>query len=180
MPGVIRTRVGYAGGTTENPTYYTLGDHSETVQIDYDPAVISYAELLDVFWSAHNPRSPSFSRQYRSAIFFHDDQQRRLAEESKKRLQKDGRVFTDIEPLSEFYMAEDYHQKYYLRSVEALMRELRARYPEERGFVDSTVAARLNAYVGGFGSLEQLEQELESFGLSEQAEQFIRERVSRR
>ena len=121
------------------------------------------------------------SRQYRSAIFLHDDEQRRLAEESKKRLQKEGRVFTDIEPLSEFYMAEDYHQKYYLRSVDVLMQELRARYPEEeRGFVDSTVAARLNGYVGGFGSVEQLEQELESFGLSEQAEQYLRTRVSGR
>jgi peptide-methionine (S)-S-oxide reductase len=157
-----------------------IGDHSETVQIDYDPSVISYAELLDLFWSAHNPRSPSFSRQYRSAIFFHNDQQRQLAEKSRRRLQREGRIFTDIEPLSEFYMAEDYHQKYYLRSVDVLMRELRTGYPEERGFVDSTVAARLNGYVGGFGSLEQLEQELESLGLSEQAGQYLRTRLSRR
>ena len=140
--------------------------------------MISYAELLDVFWSAHNPGSPSFSRQYRSAIFFHDERQRRLAEESKK--QQERRVFTDIEPLSRFYMAEGYHQKYYLRSVDLLMDELGTRYPEERGFVDSTVAARLNGYVGGFGSLEQLERELESFGLSEQAQQYLRKRVSGR
>ena len=131
-----------------------------------------------MFWKAHNPGFPSFSRQYRSAIFFHDDRQRRLAEESKK--QQGRRVYTEIEPLSEFYMAEDYHQKYYLRSVELLMRELRVRYPGEREFVDSTVAARLNGYVGGFGSLEQLEQEMESFGLSEQAEQYLRKRVSGR
>jgi peptide-methionine (S)-S-oxide reductase len=142
--------------------------------------VISYTELLDVFWSAHNPRSPSFSRQYRSAIFFHDAEQRRLAEESKKRIQKEGRVFTDIEPLRQFYMAEDYHQKYYLRGVDVLMRDLRARYPGEREFVDSTVAARLNGYVGGFGSFDQLERELESFGLSEKAERYLRTRVSRR
>jgi peptide-methionine (S)-S-oxide reductase len=142
--------------------------------------VISYTELLDVFWSAHNPRSPSFSRQYRSAIFFHDAEQRRLAEESKKRIQKEGRVFTDIEPLRQFYMAEDYHQKYYLRGVDVLMRDLRARYPGEREFVDSTVAARLNGYVGGFGSFDQLERELKSFGLSEKAERYLRTRVSRR
>jgi peptide-methionine (S)-S-oxide reductase len=133
-----------------------------------------------VFWSAHNPGAPSFSRQYRSAIFFHDDEQRRLAEETKKRQQKKGRIYTDIEPLSEFYVAEDYHQKYYLRSVGVLMEELRARYPQERQFIDSTAAARLNGYVGGYGTPEQLEGELESFGLSEQAEQYIRERVSRR
>jgi peptide-methionine (S)-S-oxide reductase len=89
--------------------------------------VISYRDLLSVFWNAHDPRSPSFSRQYRSAIFYHDDEQRRLAEETKEIRQKDGRVYTDIQPLSEFYLAEDYHQKYYLRGVEALMEELRAR-----------------------------------------------------
>jgi peptide-methionine (S)-S-oxide reductase len=142
--------------------------------------VISYADLLDVFWSAHNPRSPSSSRQYRCAIFFHDEEQRRLAEETKKRREKDGRIHTDIEPLSEFYRAEDYHQKYYLRSVDALMEELRVQDPEERQLVDSTAAARLNGYVGGFGTLEQLEAELESFGLSEQAGQVLRKRVSRR
>ena len=133
-----------------------------------------------MFWTAHNPVTPSFSRQYRSAIFFHDDEQRRLAETSRKRRQEKGRIYTDIEPLSEFYPAEDYHQKYYLRSVGLLMEELKARYPQERQFVDSTAAARLNGYVGGYGTLEQLEVELKSFGLSEQAEQYIRERVSRR
>ena len=142
--------------------------------------MISYADLLDVFWSAHNPTSPSFSRQYRSAIFFHDIQQRQLAEQTKSRRQDSGRIYTDIEPVSEFYLAEDYHQKYYLRSVDALMGELRALFPQERQFVDSTTAARLNGYVGGFGTLEQLEGELESFRLSQQAERYIRERVSRR
>ena len=142
--------------------------------------MISYADLLDVFWSAHNSTSPSFSRQYRSAIFFHDIQQRQLAEQTKSRRQDSGRIYTDIEPVSEFYLAEDYHQKYYLRSVDALMGELRALFPQERQFVDSTTAARLNGYVGGFGTLEQLEGELESFRLSQQAERYIRERVSRR
>jgi peptide-methionine (S)-S-oxide reductase len=180
LQGVVRTRVGYAGGTTVDPTYHRIGDHSETIQIDYDPELISYAQLLDVFWDAHNPRAPSFSRQYRSAVFYHDETQRRLAEETKKQRQSRGRFFTDIEPLSEFYMAEDYHQKYYLRSIDILMGELRALFPGELAFVESTTAARLNGYVGGFGTLEQLEGELESFGLSEQAEQYIRDRLSRR
>jgi hypothetical protein len=133
-----------------------------------------------VFWNAHNPRSPSFSRQYRTAILYHDERQKGLAEETKKQQQKQGRIFTDIEPLTQFYLAEDYHQKYYLRSVDILMEDLRALYPQEREFVDSTTAARLNGYLGGFGTLEQLEGELESFGLSERAEQHIRKRVSRR
>jgi peptide-methionine (S)-S-oxide reductase len=172
--------VGYAGGTSEAPTYQRIGDHSETIQIDYDPDLITYAELLEIFWSAHNPRIPSFSRQYRSVIFFHDGEQQRLAVETKQRLQKDGKVYTDIIPFSEFYPAEDYHQKYYLRGVDGLMDELKVLYPREQQFIDSTAAARLNGYVGGFGTLEQLERELETFGLSPQAERFVRERVSRR
>jgi peptide-methionine (S)-S-oxide reductase len=176
----VRTRVGYAGGTTADPTYRAIGDHSETIQIEYDPQVISYADLLEVFWEAHNPRMPSFSRQYRSAVFYHDEEQKRLAEETKKQRERKGQLFTDIEPLREFYLAEDYHQKYYLRSIDILVTDLRALYPQERQFVDSTTAARLNGYVGGFGTLEQLEGELESFGLSEKAEDYIRKRVSRR
>lgn len=172
--------MGYAGGTTEDPTYRSIGDHSETIQVDYDPDVISYAELLEIFWSAHNPRTPSFSRQYRSVIFFHDGEQQRLALETKQRLQKNGRLYTDIIPYSGFHRAEDYHQKYYLRGNDRLMDELKKLFPEQRQFVDSTTTARLNGYVGGFGTLEQLERELESFGLSPGAEQLIRERVSRR
>jgi len=177
---VIRTRVGYAGGSSEDPTYHRIGDHSETIQIDFDPERITYTELLDIFWSAHNPRTPSFSRQYRSAIFVHDERQRRFAEQTKKREETKGKIYTEITALARFYPAEDYHQKYYLRGVERLMGELKALYPREEDFRDSTTAARLNGYVGGFGTLEQLEREIQSFGLSERAGQYLRERVSRR
>jgi peptide methionine sulfoxide reductase MsrA len=80
---VVRTRVGYAGGTKANPTYYRLGDHSETIQIDYDPAVISYEQLLDLFWSWHRPDRPAHSTQYASRVFYHSETQRALAEASK-------------------------------------------------------------------------------------------------
>jgi methionine-S-sulfoxide reductase len=180
MPGVIRTRVGYAGGTTEHPTYRSIGDHSETIQIDYNPDVVTYSELLAVFWSSHNPSTRSFSRQYRSIIFFHNDRQQRLALETKQREQAKRSVYTEIVPFSEFFLAEDYHQKYYLRQVGELMRELRGRYPLEEDFNNSTVAARLNGYIGGFGTENQLEEELDGFALSEQAEKYLRERVSRR
>ena len=142
--------------------------------------MISYAELLDVFWSAHNPRSPSISRQYRSAIFFHDDQQRRLAEESKKRLQKARRVFTDIEPLSEFYMAEDYHQKYMLKQHSDLKGEMTKLYPLHRDFVDSTAVARLNGYAGGHGSQDQLKREIDRLGLSASGRKALTEMVNRK
>lgn len=70
---MIRTRVGYAGGSKENPTYYSLGDHSETIQIDYDPTQISYGQLLEVFWNSHNPTYEPWSRQYMSIIFYHSE-----------------------------------------------------------------------------------------------------------
>ena len=82
---MVRTRVGYAGGTKKNPTYHDLGDHSETVQMDYDPTVISYTKLLDVFWDSHDPSLPSDSKQYMSIIFYHNDKQKELAIESIKR-----------------------------------------------------------------------------------------------
>jgi len=180
MPGVVRTRVGYAGGTTDNPTYYRIGDHSETIQIDYNPDLVTYSELLDVFWGSHTPSTRSFSRQYRSIIFFHNEQQQRLALDTKEREEVDKTVFTEIVPFSKFFLAEDYHQKYYLRQVEELMVELRGRYPLEEDFTNSTVTARLNGYIGGFGTENQLERELDSFALSDRAEKYIRERVSRR
>ena len=76
----MSTRVGYAGGAKEDPTYRSLGDHSETIQIIYDPEIISYNELLDIFWQSHNPSLGSFTRQYASIIFYHDDNQKKQAE----------------------------------------------------------------------------------------------------
>ena len=114
---MVRTRVGYAGGAKANPTYYALGDHAETIQIDYDPTRISYEELLNVFWESHNPTSPSWSRQYMSAIFYHNEEQQRLAQDTKARQEaKLGtKIYTEIVPYTQFYLAEDYHQKYHAK-----------------------------------------------------------------
>jgi peptide-methionine (S)-S-oxide reductase len=165
---VVRTRVGYAGGRKKDPTYRSLGDHSETIQIDYDPTVISFAELLDVFWASHNPTTRPWSRQYMSIIFYHDDEQKRLAVESRDReaARTNGEIFTEVVPASEFYLAEAYHQKYRLRQVSDLVKEFDVMYPAIEDFVGSTAAARVNGYVGGYGSLEDLEAELDSLGLS--------------
>lgn len=124
--GVISTRVGYAGGHTENPTYrevcsHTTG-HAEAVEVEFDPKQISYRELLDLFWSIHDPttlnrQGPDIGDQYRSAIFYHSEEQRRLAEETKRGLGSSGKfrnpVVTEITPAPEFYEAEDYHQQYF-------------------------------------------------------------------
>ncbi len=171
MPGVIRTRVGYAGGTTPSPTYHNLADYSETIQMDYDPVKLSYQDLLDVFWESQSPPTyPPISRQYMSIIFYHDETQQRLAEESlKKQEEKLGKkLYVEILPDDTFHLAEDYHQKYRLRTTKLVKDELFRVY-NEQGFVNSTAAARINGYLGGYGTREQYEREAGSFGLSDAA-----------
>jgi peptide-methionine (S)-S-oxide reductase len=125
LPGVISTRVGYTGGSIPNPTYKlvcmdTTG-HAEAVEIDYDPAKLSYDQLLDVFWENHDPtqlnrQGPDWGKQYRSAIFFHTPEQEAAAKASKEKLDKSHRfskpVVTQIVPAETFFEAEDYHQQY--------------------------------------------------------------------
>ena len=168
MRGVVRTRVGYAGGTTRNPTYYSLGDHSEALQIDYDPTQVSYEELLEAFWDSHDPTRLPWSQQYKAIIFYHNDEQKRLAIETRAREEaRLGRqVLTEIVPASDFYPAEAYHQKYWLRHAPDLMHEFRAMYPTDEGFVDSTAVARVNGYLAGHGSISSLQDELNTYGLS--------------
>jgi peptide-methionine (S)-S-oxide reductase len=126
VPGVVSTQVGYTGGHTENPTYKDVctdrTGHAEAVEITYDPAKISYQQLLDVFWSIHDPttlnrQGPDVGTQYRSAVFYHREQQRVAAEASKRKLEKSGRfdkpIVTEITPASKFYRAEEYHQRYF-------------------------------------------------------------------
>jgi peptide-methionine (S)-S-oxide reductase len=165
---VVRTRVGYAGGAKKHPTYRSLGDHTETVQVDYDPAVISYQELLEVFWASHDPARPAWSRQYMNVILYHNNEQQRLAEESRARVAaKLGKpVQTALLPATLFTLAEDYHQKYYLRQASGLWREVSHRFPKLEDLVNSRAAARLNGYVAGLGSPAQLEEELADLGLS--------------
>jgi peptide-methionine (S)-S-oxide reductase len=125
LKGVHTTAVGYTGGTMRNPTYADVctdrTGHAEVVQVEYDPAQVSYDDLLTVFWSTHNPTTPNrqgpdVGTQYRSAIFYHTPDQQAAAAASKEALQKSGRyprpVVTEITPAAEFYRAEEYHQRY--------------------------------------------------------------------
>jgi peptide-methionine (S)-S-oxide reductase len=114
--------VGYAGGQQPDPTYRRLGTHAETLQIDFDPARITYQSLLDLFWQSHDP-TQSRPRQYRSIIFYHDADQQRLAEITRDRqaAQLGRPILTEIRALQRFYRAEDYHQKYYLRRERDLL-----------------------------------------------------------
>jgi methionine-S-sulfoxide reductase len=172
--------VGYAGGNEENPTYYKLGSHTETIELDYNPTRISYRELLDIFWDSHNPTRRTFSMQYKSAIFYHGEEQKRLALESKAREEErlGARIHTELRPYSKFYLAEDYHQKYYLRNVASLKKEMTDIYPDMTDFVNSTAAARVNGYLGRSGDIETLQREIDSYGLSQTAKERLLEMAS--
>jgi len=125
IPGVVSTAVGYLGGTMENPTYRDVCSgrtgHAEVVEVTYDPERVTYDDLLTVFWENHDPttlnrQGPDVGTQYRSAVFYHDDEQKEAAITSKDEREKSGRyrrpIVTEITPATEFYVAEDYHQQY--------------------------------------------------------------------
>lgn len=126
LKGVRRVVSGYAGGGTPNPTYQQVCSgatgHAEVVQIEYDPDVVSYRDLLEIFFTIHDPttlnrQGADIGTQYRSAIFYHDGAQRRMAEEIISELEHDGvfanPIVTEVQPLDDFYPAEDYHQDYF-------------------------------------------------------------------
>ena len=137
--------------------------------MDYDPEQISYNDMLALFWEGHGPFSKTTGTQYKPVAFYQDEEQKQLAEASKAKLEAStgNQVHTEILPLKEFYRAEDYHQKYYLRKNRQLMAELETFYPTEKDFVDSTLAARLSAYSAKHGFAKVLESELDSYGLSD-------------
>lgn len=168
--------MGYAGGTKKDPTYHNLGDHAETIQIDFDPSVITYEGLLDIFWKSHRPFTRPDSTQYRSVVFYHDEGQRKTAEQVKAREETrvKGPVFTEIVPFKGFYPAEDYHQKHYLRSAGEIAGEYLAIYPGIEGFVASTATARVNGYMGRYGTRRQLDKEIDSLGLSPEGQKRLR------
>ena len=179
---MVRTRVGYAGGTSQNPTYRDLGNHAETIQIDYDPSKITYAELLTAFWTGHDPTHRSWSRQYASIIFVHDEEQRRLAEASKARVaaERGSMVYTEIVPYNGFTLAETYHQKHSLQQFPEFQEELKRIYPSPEKFVASTAVARVNGYLGNEGSYAALLMEKDSLGLSAAREEDLLRLVQRR
>lgn len=130
LTGVQSTAVGYVGGTKENPSYeeVTTGrtGHAEAIEVTFDPSKVSYTELLDAFWRSIDPTDPrgqfaDKGSQYRTAVFYHDEEQEKLALESKEKFAKSGKfdqpIVTEIVPASKFYPAEEYHQKYYQKQA---------------------------------------------------------------
>ncbi len=125
VPGVTKTTVGYTGGKIPSPTYERVcagsTGHAEAMEMEFDQSIVSYEKLLDLFWEHHDPttyhrQGPDVGEQYRSAIFYHSEEQKKLAEESKERLDRNHRytnpIVTEIVPAHEFWPAEEYHQNY--------------------------------------------------------------------
>lgn len=132
IKGIKSVLPGYAGGVIENPTYEEVCSgstgHAESIQIEFDPGVISFEKVLDIFWLTHDPttlnrQGNDIGTQYRSSIFYHDEKQRKLAEKSKKEIEKIGiykdPIVTEIVPFKNFYVAEDYHKNYYDTHLDA-------------------------------------------------------------
>jgi len=146
--GVVRTRVGYVGGTTRDPTYHDIGDHSEAVQVDYDPQRCSFGDLVDLAVESHSVRTQPRSRQYQHVLFFESADQRAVIEDRIDALAVDT-VQTRVEPLDAFYTAEDYHQKYHLRSKRAVLGAFEDAGYDATEVRESPAAAKLNARAGG-------------------------------
>lgn len=156
LPGVLRTRAGYAGGVRVNPDYHSVGDHAETVEVEYDPSLISFQYLVKVFWANHDPtqvfgQGPDVGAQYRSVIFTQNDEEAAVALKTKTLEQvkfgAQSEVVTEILPLGVFYPAEAEHQKFELRRKPQLLQLLGDISDEE--LMSSILATKLNGYAAG-------------------------------
>lgn len=142
-------------------------DHTETLQVDFDPAILSFEELLEYFWGGHNPTRPPYSRQYMSLLLYHNEHQHEAVLRSKEAWQHKlgDDITTQIKPYETFYMAEDYHQKYALQGRKNMMKPLNSIFPSFDQFIHSTLAARLNGLLQGEGSWSTLRTELDEWAL---------------
>jgi len=180
--------VGYAGGSKQNPTYVNIGDHTEVLQVEYDPQQTSFENLLELFWNNHDPTKLKISKsdgtptphtQYLSTLFYHDGDQKRLAEESLQRAlrQLGPAVYTELKPFTKFYLAEDYHQKYLLQKHGALLSQLDISPGDE--LIASHMACRLNGYLGGYGSVEAFKKEAGLLQIDGETRQQILRKVEK-
>lgn len=178
LPGVIETVVGYAGGTTDHPTYRTIGDHSETIELTFNPEIISYTDLVRLFWENHDAVKDRFykKRQYISILFYRNEEQYKIAKQIQSVIEKElgKELQTEFQPYQLFYPAENRHQKYFLRRFKQACAAVQELFPNEEAFIHSTIAARLNGFVRERGKLPDIKQEIQHWGLnSAQVQQLL-------
>ncbi len=168
--------MGYAGGTKENPSYREMGDHTEVLQVEFNPHVIRFEDILDVFFGNHNPSRLGIKpRQYMSILLYHTEVQRVKILEKKSEWEQTltGVIQTEISPFKAFYQAEDYHQKYYLKRYKSATEALNIHFPSHEEFMQSTLVARLNGFVKGYGTLEGIRREIQEWGLDESEQETL-------
>jgi hypothetical protein len=144
--------------------------------------MVTYKDLLNIFWCSHHPTRKAYSRQYMSIIFYHDEEQKELAQRTMQAREKElaRKIHTEIREFSEFYRAEDYHQKYALKQQPMILNQLRSVYPDAKELTDSTAAARLNGFVYGYGSKESLDHIDDNMGISPEVADKLKAAVSGR
>ncbi|WP_255248170.1 peptide-methionine (S)-S-oxide reductase MsrA [Terribacillus saccharophilus] len=170
LPGVLRTRVGFAGGTKSDPTYRQMGDHTETVEVTYDPDAISLEQLLRKFWNDHNPNRPAYKeRQYISLLLYQNAEQKTIMEAVKQQLEVERKntIYTEIAPMHDFTEAEPHHQKYYLKRFKKATEQLMSHFPSEAAFHTSTITSRLNGFVREYGTLASIKEEIAKWNISD-------------
>lgn len=178
LKGVVRTRVGFSGGTTGSPTYRSMGDHTETVEVDFDPTLIKYEDILRHFWRNHYPNRDEYKgRQYISLLRFRGERQWETINRIKKEMEQElgEPIETDIGPFNNFILAEERHQKYYLKRYPRALEQLHEFFPSPDLLVNSTLAARLNGFVKGFGSRASLLDEIDTWEMDSWGEKKLLE-----
>lgn len=159
----MRTRVGYAGGSTPEPTHKQMGDHTETVQVDFNPDIVSYSDILYHFWHNHNPNRKKYrDREYISLVLYHDEQQKKVAWQTKRQLEevRKEKMQTEISPYKRFTQAIERQQKWHIKRIPQAEEVLKSIYSSEKQFIDSVLVARLNSLAKGYGSIESVHQEI--------------------
>jgi peptide-methionine (S)-S-oxide reductase len=153
-----------------------MGDHTECLEIDFNPHVISFIEIVRHFWDSHNPNRGTYKgRQYLSIFLYREEEQEKVLEEIKQSMEAstNSLIQTEVAPFHTFTIAEDRHQKYYLKRFKKATETLKNYFHSEEAFVESTLTARLNAFVKGYGKLATLKEEIHTWKLDEKEKQIV-------
>lgn len=184
MDGVLRTRVGYSGGRSTNPSYKVVDLHTEVVEIDYDPDVISYEDLIDVFFSAHNETLRPYDQRVKSLIFYRNDEEYEIAKTKldaiRQATPEEESVYTELKAFEVFYLAEPEHQNRSLKLETSLYKELKQIFETEEDMLLSILVSKLNGYIYGYGDMEGATELLDKSGLSEASKNRVIEVIENR
>jgi len=163
LPGVAKTRVGYAGGKEGQPTSKNTLDYTEVLQIQYNPELLSLDEILTQFFDQHNTTREPYSIKYRSVLFYQNEEQKeKMYQKVEEMKQKYGVIYTTVEPFEQFYEEGTRHQKYYLQRWKPVYKTWCQLHLGENSLVESTLAARLNGLSRGCGTLEEIQRQFQN------------------